>query len=500
VIDLLFVIDNSATMAAKQAMVIQRLTTVIEELQTFYGGLPNMHIGIVSTDLGAGGGEAGGDCAVPLGDRGLLWGNDPTPGARATVAGETSQGCGLATGARWIETQRCPDGDRSVVNYKGELADVFSCMVRAMGTHGCGYSQALQATRLALDPQPGINDANRGFLRPNAQLAIIIVSDKDDCSASADATLNDGFFTQRNPDNPVLRCAVRGHVCGGQAIPNDDPQTGYDGTQGAFAFRLDACAAKEPTNPPDPHWLSLLSVKDVVDDIRRLKDGRDFAATGIFGWPPLPDSRPSYRIDRTTEQDPWGLSPVCTIPKIEGEGGNVYPALRLRAFLDAASDARAEWAPRSMCSDHWEWVAWIAQWRHFMGSACVWYPLIDRDPNTPEVQPDCRISMTVAADGSGGCGGEPSHVVPIPECADVVTGLPVNPDAPRPQLEDIPADQRPCWYLMHDDNPDTGCPNAFDHQKLALLFKPGQVTPPGATWTITCRTSAYPPVDGHLAE
>jgi hypothetical protein len=420
------------------------------------------------------------------------------------VAGGASNGCGLAAGARWIETQRCPDGDKSAVNYQGELADVFSCMVRAMGTHGCGYSQALQATRLALDPQPGINDANRGFVRPNAQLAIIIVSDKDDCSASADVVLNDGLFSAKNPDdNPILRCAARGHVCGGQAIPNYDPQIGYDGNQGAFAFRLDACAAKEPTTPPDPHWLPLLSVQDVVDDLRRLKRDGDFVATGIFGWPPLPDSRPSYRIDRATEQDPWGLAPICTLPRIEGEGGNVYPAFRLRSFFDVVSERRIhDWSPLSMCSDRWEAVAWVAGWwGEFGRGACIDYPLIDRDPKTPEVQADCRISMTIAPDRFGVCGGAAEHELQIPECADVATGLPVNPVNPRPQLDDIPADHRPCWYFVHNRDEEDGCPDAFEHQKLALLFKPGQVPPPGATWTATCRTSAYPPTDdGHRAE
>ena len=500
-VDLLFVIDNSASMAAKQAVVIQRLSTVIQELQTFDGGIPDLHIGVVSTDLGAGAGEAGGDCAVPLGDRGLLWGNDPTPGVRASVAEAPYNGCGLAAGARWIETHRCPDGDRSIVNYSGDLADVFTCMVQAMGTRGCGYSHALQATRLALDPQPGINDANRGFLREHAQPAIIIVSDKDDCSASTDALLNDGLFSAQNPgDNPVLRCAARGHVCGGQAIPNYDPRTGYDGTQGAFTFDFNGCAAKQPTNPLDSQWLPLLSVEEVVASIRGLK--HEPAVTGIFGWPQAePGSQPLYAIDATLGQGLWGLSPICTIPGIEGEGGNVYPGLRLKMFFDALAPDNDYWGPRSMCSDQWQWVAGAAD-DHILCYArptCMTYPLIDRDPNTPDTQPDCRVRMTIAGDDSGLCGGAPAHDVTIPECADVVTGLPVDPAYPSPQLDAIPPDRRPCWYFVHDRDVITGCPYAFQNQRLALLLKPGQVPPPGATWTTTCQTSPYPPVSATQA-
>jgi hypothetical protein len=504
-VDLLFVIDNSATMAAKQALVVQRLSTVIQELQAFDGGIPDLHIGIVSTDLGAGQGEAGGDCAVPLGDRGLLWGNDPTPGVRASVAGAPN-GCGLAAGARWIETHRCPDGDRSIVNYSGDLADVFSCMVRALGTRGCGYSHALESARLALEPQPGINDANRGFLRKKAFLAIIIVSDKDDCSAPADSVLNDGLFSARTPgDNPLLRCATRGHVCGGQAIPNYDPQTGYDGSQGPFTFSFDMCAAKEPTNPPDPRWLPLIPVQEAVASIRALKDDPDFliTATGIFGWPQGErDIHPPYAIDASSGQGLWGLSPLCAIPRIEGEGGSVYPGMRLKSFFDALSAYDGWWGPRSMCGDQWQWVAGVADDHvmYRMRPACVTYPLMDRDPNTPEIQPDCQLSMTIAGDDSGVCGGVPAHEVRIPECTDLFTGLPVDPSNPRSQLEDIPADRRPCWYFVRDDNAETGCPESFDHQKLAFLSRPGQVPPPGATVTVSCQTSPYPPVDGKRVE
>jgi hypothetical protein len=504
--DLLFVIDNSASMAAKQAMVLQRLATVIQELRAFEGGIPDMHIGVVSTDLGAGAGEAGGDCAVPLGDRGLLWGNDPSPGARATVAGGISKGCGLAEGARWIETRTCPDGERSIRNYTGDLADVFTCMVRAMGTHGCGYSHALQATRLALDPQPGINEGNRGFLRDSATLSVIFVADKDDCSAPSDAVLNDGLFSAKIPGyDPVLRCAARGHVCGGQAIPNYDPLTGYDGSQGPFTHDFNGCAAKRPTNPPDPHWLPLLSVQEVIDGIRALTGGWDSftAMTGIFGWPQTEGSgRPIYKMDATSAEGLSGLSPICSLPSIEGEGGNVYPSLRLKEFVDAFAPNVDSWGPRSMCSDDWKGVARVAD-NHILyhhNNACISFPLIDRDPNTSEVQPDCQISMTIAGDDSGVCGGEPAHEVAIPECADVDSGLPVNPANPRPQLDAVPEDRRPCWYFLHDRDENTGCPKAFEHQKLAILYRPGQVPPPGATWTATCQTGTCPPVNGQRCD
>jgi len=51
---------------------------MIAALQTLPGGLPDVHIGVVSSNMGAGNGAMGGNCGNGLGDRGLLWGNDPT--------------------------------------------------------------------------------------------------------------------------------------------------------------------------------------------------------------------------------------------------------------------------------------------------------------------------------------------------------------------------------------------------------------------------------------
>lgn len=300
-VDILIVLDNSASMASKQEKVLKNLSKMMQVLQNLEGGMPDLHVGIVSTDLGAGMGEAGGDCAVPLGDRALLWGNDPSPGALATVAGGTSNGCGLSEGARWIESHPCPDGSGPAQNYRGELADVLTCMGRALGSHGCGYSHALQAAHLALDPQTGLNEANRGFLRPKGYLLIFFISDKDDCSAPTESTLNDGLFSARNPgESPFLRCAARGHVCDGQAIPNYHPSTGYDGTQGAWAFQLGGCAAKVPLDPPQASWLPLISVQQVVDGIRGLKQrpSETIFVAGIIGWPESERiSQTQYRID-----------------------------------------------------------------------------------------------------------------------------------------------------------------------------------------------------------
>ncbi len=77
----------------------------------------------------------------------------------------------------------------------GQTAEDFTCMLQ-LGTSGCGLEQPLEAGLKALWPSAddsvtffgpsalGHGDAeNAGFLREDSLLAVIVVSDEDDCSA-----------------------------------------------------------------------------------------------------------------------------------------------------------------------------------------------------------------------------------------------------------------------------------------------------------------------------
>jgi hypothetical protein len=152
-------------------------------------------------------------------------------------------------------------------NYTGNLADVFTCLATAVGVSGCGFEHQLQATRLALNPQrltdgTDINMANVGFVRNKAYLAIILITDEDDCSAPvADAgnygPNNDNMFLQRLPDETAsMRCAMRGSLCNGAPIPGYDPVNGYTPVNGIpFSTPLSNCTAREPASPQDSTYL-----------------------------------------------------------------------------------------------------------------------------------------------------------------------------------------------------------------------------------------------------
>src|SRR5688572_7857228 len=51
-VDILFVIDNSGSMAEEQTSLATNFPRFIDVLKTIQGGLPDVHIGVVSTNVG----------------------------------------------------------------------------------------------------------------------------------------------------------------------------------------------------------------------------------------------------------------------------------------------------------------------------------------------------------------------------------------------------------------------------------------------------------------
>ena len=169
-VDVLFLIDDSPSMLPLQDTLKAGFPALIAELGRSEYGLPNLHIGVVTSDLGA----RGADDAMagpPIGGGAGSCSGDGKQG-NLTISGST-----LVTGT-FISDIAATDGSR-MTNYTGTLAEAFSS-IAAVGTAGCGFEQHVQAAKRALDNNP----ANAGFLRQEASLAIVIVGDEDDCSMS----------------------------------------------------------------------------------------------------------------------------------------------------------------------------------------------------------------------------------------------------------------------------------------------------------------------------
>jgi hypothetical protein len=510
-VDILFVVDNSPSMEAKQQALVTGFPTLMTALQNLPDGLPDLHVGVISSDMGAGQGEAGANCAVVLGNQGILWGNDPsvdpifptnkygTVKNIASAAG--SLGCGMNGGARWIEDVPGRNGLGRSRNYLGTLPDVFSCLASAVGLQGCGYEHTLQSLRLALHPQPAVNPQNVGFLRRNATLAVVIVSDEDDCSAEPDRESNDSLFLPRIlTETASLRCAARGHVCNGKAIPDYDATLGYTGTE-PFVANFSNCEAKDDA---DHHNLPLIRIRDIIDSVKQAKDRPDeqILVSGIVGWPESGDpASVEYRIakDLTSmpveQQKMWDTMPVCTVPNVKDSMGNIFRAyggLRLKKFIDGFG---ANGRTYSICNSDLAPV--MTQIGTHIGNTvvqklwpvCLPNPLLDADHNRPGLQPDCVIKDGLPCDapGSGLCSSTGYEETALPQCLDAMAN-PLDPTAPN--FASVPDGSRPCWYLAYDKDPVAGCPNAPRGQRIVILRRAGTTPPAGSILTLTCQTCA----------
>jgi hypothetical protein len=287
-LDLLFVIDNSPSMEQEQANLRRNFPALMNALKELPGGLPNLHVGVVSTDLGAGTGVGTGACSRPGGDRGIL---------------QTKPACGLAGEARFIMSHN----NGTMNNFNGDISTVFSCMAD-LGIRGCGYEHQLQAARVAL--YEAITPENMGFLRRDALLGIIVISDEDDCSGETNTDFYSDVSTYPGTTGS-FRCAHTGHVCNGATPPMTE-----------FAAPLASCQASEAGR--------LIKVSEMVDSIRALKARPDqqIVVAGIFGWP-LDGQMGTYRYVR--EREGLDLAPACD----SATQGVAYPGLRLKKFVES---------------------------------------------------------------------------------------------------------------------------------------------------------------------
>jgi hypothetical protein len=156
-IDILFVVDNSGSMGEEQTnltMNFPAFIAVIEESGLDY------RVAVTSTGV-----DYEYTIQTPIG---------PLPGSvSGGDNGVMLQSCGMTR--RWIEkTDNDPAG-------------TFACLA-ALGTGGPGDEMPLAAMRMAFDDRM-LDSTNAGFRRNDALLAIVMLTDENDCSYEAPVNL-----------------------------------------------------------------------------------------------------------------------------------------------------------------------------------------------------------------------------------------------------------------------------------------------------------------------
>ena len=415
-VDILFMVDNSPSMEQEQGNLRKNFPVFMQQLEGIPGGLPNVHVGVVSSDLGAGSLPlANGGCPRPGGDRGIF---------------QTKPNCGLDANSVFITSLN----NQTQNNFQGNIADVFGCMA-TLGTLGCGYEHQLQATRVGLYEM--VTPQNAGFLRQDAYLAIILITDEDDCSAPTDSDLfvSDKDFPMTSAS---FRCSQVGHLCSGKSPP-----------VGVFDDALENCM-------PNPGG-KLIKVSEIVDSIRALKMRPDqqILVSGIFGWPPGPNGAMGARYRYVQSGMGIDVAPIC-----QSTNGEAAVGLRLKQFVESFGASGSFF---SICDgDFSPAMKQIGEkLAAKLSSTCVTAPLVDTNGGKAGLQPDCQVIDRVPA--KGGFNDEP-----LPPCSS-------GKRSPSGA----------CWQM----DVDTGC--AESHYKVNV-DRGGKMAVPGTQQAVKCLTCTKP--------
>ncbi len=411
-LDILFVIDNSNSMRDEQISLAANFGNFINVLNNIEGGLPNIHIGVATTDLGAGPYNITG--CTGNGDNGVL--------QNAAVG---PAGCSTPS-EKWISDIGDEMGNRTK-NYAGGLSEAFSCIAQ-LGTNGCGFEQPLESMLLALQNTSG---QNTGFLRPDAFLAVIIITDEDDCSAKDPSIFNsDPSLDNINSNVGFLssfRCFEFGVTC-----DPDSPRS---------AGPRQDCVAKEDS--PFMH-----DVSRYVDFLRGLKDDPNkIIVAGIRG----PGNNVSVSLSGEAPNQEPKLAPSCCRGPGECNIATMEkadPAVRIDSFL--ASFPMRNTAT-SICNDNLaDALTVIAE----LLAEVIGNPCIDGDLALTDGQPECTVADVTKLNQDG----QSESVLAV--CNDGRTNV-------------------PCYHFDVDTE---NCSN-FPTQ-LALVIERGSSNPPPDTTVV----------------
>jgi hypothetical protein len=309
-VDILFLVDDSSSMRLAQANLERSFPLFLSRLQD-PPGLPNIHLAVVSSDMGAGDGSIAG-CDSTGGKNGIF---------QFTARG-TCTATNLQPGATFISDVA------GVRNYNGALEDVFAC-IAALGETGCGFEHQFAAILRALgaDGRPTPTE-NQGFLRPDARLAIVMLTNEDDCSASPGVPLfdtgsNTNLASQLGPPTN-FRCNEFGHRCGGTM-----PRRFATGSDVMATMPYSNCTS----NDSDGY---LLSVTDTANRLKALKsDPSQVAVVSIQG--PTTPYTVTWKAPSTADTScgaascPW---PVIAHSCMASDGSFADPGVRTAQLAD----------------------------------------------------------------------------------------------------------------------------------------------------------------------
>ena len=321
--DVLFVIDNSNSMAAEQAALRAQIPHLVDVLTRGerYPGDPqrftpilDLHVGVVTTDMGIPGINYGA-CHADGGDDGRL---QHAPHAASGLRCAAEYPAFLSLDAQ---------ADQDVEQFATDVA-----CITAIGTSGCGFEQQLEAGFKALWPSPyadnplrytflstspsdtaGRGDRdNSGFLREDSLLLIVLLTDEDDCSVRTGEHLWPANILP--PGSPYAKEDVNLRCILHPEFQYDLAKRYYDGFRALRPGREDRVVFTAIAGVPP----------DLVDELARAIDFSDPVASDRFYDDILKDARMQQKPDPATNPGSGmgNIKPSC----VRFDEGGAEPA------------------------------------------------------------------------------------------------------------------------------------------------------------------------------
>lgn len=493
-VDILFVIDNSGSMAEEQQRLAANFHALIKVLEA-KDVEANYRIGITTTDSGnprcpgttpEHGALVLSSCLDRV-DNGEFTANDGdfSEACTANCARFDAQLKVLPTTTQY-ETEPAPRGwiERfegvSNIEGVGSIAEAFACY-GPQGVQGCGFESPLASMHSALVGTADENSANYGFLRESALLAIVIVTDEADCSYRQE--FKDIFMQNKtflyDPINDVAPsssvCWAAGVECSGDS-PYEECHTANYGIDGSV-------------DVSDPEAV-LTPVTDYIKFVKELEVAKQRAVGGqrvlvslIAGVPRGYDRREvelEYKDDDDEQyQSLFGIGPGCVVGPATAPIATAVPPVREREFAEAFADPNSsERNLFSICQDDYsDALGSIAtKIRERLEPSCMPKCVRDRDPETVVVEPNCQLY-----EDSRGVRSE------LPECIEIGG------------VASIPAGATACYNVRSDrfeatastvDDMTEKCINRGANLEFALVRSTASAE--GATVSAICELSDDP--------
>ncbi|HOX45077.1 MAG TPA: hypothetical protein PK668_15865 [Myxococcota bacterium] len=289
-IDLLFVIDNSGSMVGEQIQLAESFGNLTAILDDRFG-VGKYQVGVITTGM-----ESPGcppcdqmitqSCTNPSGENGRL------QDRRGRISDSTTDPPTFLFEPPEPSCRVVDSGDQTCF-YDPAGGGLYGSGTAFVGTNGCGYEKGLEPIRVALSDLA--NTVNEGFLREDATLAVVVVSDEDDCGAVGDVTEGVSGIGGR-----VCYYAARGE--------------GPDGS----------------TEDPQAHRpYALTPVQEYHDFLMGLKGNRQgmvkfVAVVGVTD----PDDPSATEIEYTFTAPNADVLPACITPGCTGPSCQAFPGTR----------------------------------------------------------------------------------------------------------------------------------------------------------------------------